>query len=146
MSRQLTRNFSLSEMVVTNTGIPNKPTEKQIKNILWLLTYIGQPIRNHCGRLKVSSSFRSLAVNRKIGSGDSSQHTEGEAMDFSPLDMDIVKVYEWIVYESGIKFGSCILEHKSGKVWIHISLPRLNKNNQMALLYKDGKYTPYKRS
>jgi hypothetical protein len=52
-----------------------------------------------------------------------------------------LEVYLWIL--DNLNFGQCIYEEKGAAKWIHISLPRVDKENQQALLYKDGTYSNY---
>lgn len=104
-----------------------------------LATAILQPIRNQWGGLWVTSGFRSLEVNKKVGGTPSSQHRKGEAADFKPLEADIVQVFKWIVHKSGLHYGQVILEPS----WIHISLPRKDKPNYMALTYDGKEYKAY---
>lgn len=124
----LSKNFTLEEMVVTNTGLPNIPQDIHKEKLLYLANYIMQPIRDKWGEVTICSGYRSIEVNKVIGGSDTSQHIQGEAADFILPDMD--KVFDWIVLN--IKFGQCIRESKNIKEWIHISLPRLNQVNQQA--------------
>lgn len=141
---QLSKNFTLDEMCDTLTGLPNVPDEDAKQHLLYLCQYVLQPIRSEVGALKVTSGYRSYEVNEAVGSHPMSQHRTGEAADFSPLsDLPIDNVFRWIVKQSGIPFGQCIRESKGGKDWIHISLPRLDKPNQQALVYDGKDYKPY---
>lgn len=142
---KLSNNFTLSELTKTDTGLPNEPDEKAKGFLLLLAIFLLQPIRERYGRLKPNSGFRSLRVNRKINNGKggspTSQHLEGQAGDIVPLDTDFVGVYLWIVNESGLDYGQCIIYPDRG--FIHISLPRLYKANQQALICFKGDYLPY---
>ena len=139
---KLTTNFTLEELCVTDTGLPNMPDGAAQSKLLYLAIYILQPIRNIWGPLKITSGFRSLEVNQAKGGESTSQHLLGEAADFIPqVDVaDIDEVFEWIVADSDINYGQVIRENKNGKQWIHISLPRLNGKNQMAMVYEQGAY------
>lgn len=140
---RLSRNFTLEELIHTNSGLPNNPTADEAAKIADLATSLLQPIRDHWGGLYVTSGFRSAAVNKKVGGSKASQHKDGEAADFKPLEADIDKVFEWIIRKSGLHFGQCILEKVGAKQWIHISLPRKGKGNYMALKYDGKAYSPY---
>lgn len=135
-------------MLITDTGLYNEPIRAEKDKLLYLCQYILQPIRDKWGALRVTSGFRSVPVNVRIGGASTSQHVKGEAADFVPaagFEDVLDDVFEWIVKESKLKFGQCIREGKGGKDWIHISLPRLSPNggNQQALVFKDGVYHPY---
>ena len=147
---QLSENFSLAELTVTETGIPNEPSMVEQTKLLYLANFILQPIYDKFGTIRVSSGFRSLALNTKTGGSKLSQCMLGEAAAFTsnpflsrPSYMVLDEIYAWIVEDSGIPFGQCIRESKDGKHWIHISLPRIDKPNQQALVYDGKEYRPY---
>ena len=60
---ELTRNFTLSELTKSDTairkGINNNPNAEQIEKLKTLCEKILQPVRDHFGRVKVTSGFRS---------------------------------------------------------------------------------------
>lgn len=152
----LTANFTLEELCVTDADLSNEPTGGEAAKLLYLASYVLQPIRGEWGPMQITSGFRCGALNLMVGGSPTSQHVQGEAADFIPMGFnggkinDPVKyiddVFEWIVKRSGLRFGQCIRESKGGKGgkdWIHISLPRLNKPNQQALVYDGKEYKPY---
>ena len=59
----LSRNFSLQELIKSDTairkGIDNNPNADQIEKLKLLCENILQPVRDHFGRVKVTSGFRS---------------------------------------------------------------------------------------
>jgi uncharacterized protein YcbK (DUF882 family) len=138
---KLAKNFSLDELTVTSTSAPNDPTEEHTGKLLYVCQYLLQPIRDEFGRVDVNSGYRSKGVNLAIGGSETSQHCKGEAADIRTPDADLWEVYLWIL--DNLSFGQCIYEEKGAAKWIHISLPRLNKTNQQALLFKDGTYKEY---
>lgn len=130
---RLSTNFTLEELCVTNTGAVNVPNEVQTEKLLYLATYILQPIRNTFGPVTINSGFRSEFVNDKIGGAKTSQHMQGEAADIGTSDLD--KTFEWC--KKNLLFGQLILEQKDGKRWLHISLPRIGGMNQQIMTF-DG--------
>ena len=56
----------------------------------------------------INSGFRSLEVNRKLGSSDSSQHTKGQAVDFEIAGKANIQVAYWV--EANCDFDQLILE------------------------------------
>lgn len=138
---RLSENFTLDELTVTSTSGSNIPDKCHIEKLLYLGQYLLQPIRDEFGRVDVNSGYRSLAVNAAIGGSETSQHPKGEAADIRTPDADLWEVYLWIL--DNLSFGQCIYEESGAAKWIHISLPRLDKPNQQALLFKDGIYTNY---
>lgn len=128
----LAKNFTLDELTRTGTDLPNLPSPSDAYNLLMLSTYILQPARDYCGRLYVNSGFRSFEVNRAIGGSPTSQHPKGQAADIKPLDADINEVFAWM--KDNLQYGQLILETRGSSQWIHVSLPRLDKENQMAMI------------
>lgn len=138
---RLSENFTLEELTKTNTGLSNTPGPDEIERLHRLAEDILQPIRDRFGAIKINSGFRTLEVNLAVGSKTPySQHIKGEAADIVPLEARLVEVFDWIVKESGLAFGQCILEKGT---WIHISLPRERKPNQQALIYDGKEYRAY---
>ena len=74
----LTRNFTLSELIKSDTairkGINNNPNAEQIEKLKSLCENILQPVRDHFGRVKVTSGFRSPELCQAIGSSVSYTH------------------------------------------------------------------------
>ena len=138
---QLSKDFTRKELTKTDTGLANIAGEKDRAFLLLLAVFILQPIRDKFGKYTINSGYRSFKVNRKIGGSSTSQHLEGQAADGFPEEADIYEVYKWIVEESGIHFGQCIIYPANG--FIHISLPRLYKSNSQALICHEEKYLPY---
>jgi zinc D-Ala-D-Ala carboxypeptidase len=136
---QLSKNFTLEELTVTDTGAVNVPNEEQKHKLMFLAQYLLQPIRDKFGRLHINSAFRSEFVNEKIGGSKTSQHMEAEAADVRPEEAEIDTVFEWC--RANLFFGQLIYEHKGGAWWIHISLPRLDKQNMMVMKFENGTYT-----
>ena len=60
---ELTRNFTLQELIKSDTairkGINNNPNAEQIEKLKLLCENILQPVRDHFGRVKVTSGYRS---------------------------------------------------------------------------------------
>lgn len=135
---KLTKNFTLEELCVTDTGLPNVPEPHVVERLNLLAFYILQPTRDRYGPLKINSGFRSLAVNHKINGSGTSQHPRGEAADIVPLEAEIEEVYAWM--RDNLIYGQIIFEDKGGAQWIHISLPRLEKKNMMAGVFDGLEY------
>ena len=138
---RLSKNFPFEELIVTSTSADNIPSKQDTSKLLYLCQYLLQPVRDKFGRVDVNSGYRSKGVNLAIGGSKASQHCKGEAADIRAPNADLWEVYLWIL--DNLNFGQCIYEEKGAAKWIHISLPRLDKTNQQALLFKDGKYINY---
>ena len=69
---KLSRNFSLAELIKSDTairkGIDNNPNADQIEKLKLLCENILQPVRDHFGRVTVTSCYRSPELCVKINS------------------------------------------------------------------------------
>ena len=97
---QLSRNFSLQELIKSDTairkGIDNNPNADQIEKLKALCENILQPVRDHFGRVKVTSGYRSPELCSAIGSSVNSQHAKAEAADFECIGVDNAELADWI--------------------------------------------------
>ena len=151
----LSRNFTLSELTKSDTairkGINNNPNAEQIEKLKGLCENILQPVRDHFGRVKVTSGFRSVELCIAIGSSSNSQHAKAEAADFECIGVDNAELFDWI--KSNLQPDQLILEFyresegpQSG--WVHVSY--VGKGNRKQSLQatrseKTGKtiYSPW---
>ena len=144
---KLSKNFSLKELTRSQTairfGIDNSPNQQQLVCLTALANCVLQPIRETHGRVNINSALRVLDLNRKIGSGDSSQHVLGMAADLECPSIDNLKLAKWI--ESNITFDQLILEfYEQGDPtsgWIHCSYNNEGENRGRVLTASrvDGK-------
>ena len=138
---RLSRNFMLREFVNSITasrkGISNKPTDVHLANLKLLIDNIIQPIRDKIGPIRISSGYRSVALNRAIGGSSRSQHCKGMASDIQFVrdnQMDNKIIFDTIL-EMELDFDQMINEFDYS--WIHISYNK-KKNRKMVLeAYKD---------
>jgi zinc D-Ala-D-Ala carboxypeptidase len=140
---RLSDHFTLEEMTRTSTGLPNVPSDGEIEKLKELSSSVLEPIRAEWGAIRIDSGFRCADVNEKVGGVPSSQHCLGEAADIVPMEADLDIVFDWIVRASSVRFGQCIREDKGKGRWIHVSLPRADRENQEALVYDGHRYRPY---
>jgi len=124
--------FTLKELTVTSTGLPNEPDEEQIKNLEHLVLEILDPLRTVYGApINVNSGFRSPEVNKRVGGVANSQHLRGEAADItagSPVENR--KLFQIIALD-GLQFDQLIDEESYS--WIHVSLKRTGTNRRQIL-------------
>ena len=124
---ELTRNFTLSELIKSDTairkGINNNPNAEQIEKLKTLCEKILQPVRDHFGRVKITSGFRSPELCTAIGSSINSQHAKAEAADFEVVGVDNCELADWIKRE--LPYDQLILEFytpgEPNSGWIHCS-------------------------
>jgi hypothetical protein len=140
----LSENFSLDELTKSQEairlGIPNKPNDEQIGNLILLCKNILQPIRNHFGKVvSVSSGYRSAALCEAIGSSSKSQHTKGQAADFEIFGMANKDVSDWVI--QNLDYDQCILEfwnpNDPNSGWVHCSY---NDNGNRKQYLKASKF------
>lgn len=135
---KLSENFTLEELLVTSTGLPNKPTDAEIANLKALAVNILQPLRTAIGKpIKISSGFRSEAVNKAIGGSPTSQHKIGQAADFSVEGMTNQQIVDK-VRELGLPYDQIIDEQLKGKKWIHISYKAKGRKQWLTARDKQG--------
>ena len=123
----LSRNFTLSELIKSDTairkGINNNPNAEQIEKLKALCENILQPVRDHFGRVKVTSGFRSVELCEAIGSSSRSQHARAEAADFEVVGVDNAELFDWI--KNNLQPDQLILEFytpgEPNSGWIHAS-------------------------
>lgn len=128
---KLSENFSLEEMVASNTAkakkIDNTPNETVIKNLKHLCETVLQPIRNKYGEtIKISSGYRCPKLNTAVGGAKTSKHQTGEAVDIQCSDNK--KLWDLIVNmikDGEITVGQLIDEKKLH--WIHLSSGNKNQ-------------------
>ena len=146
----LSRNFTLQELIKSDTAvrldINNNPNSGQIEKLKALCENILQPVRDHFGRVKVTSGFRSEQLCIKIGSSVNSQHAKAEAADFECVGVDNAEVADWI--KMNCTTDQLILEFytpgEPNSGWIHASYVEFNPRAQYMRAYKENKKTKYK--
>lgn len=82
----LSEHFTIHEMIVSQTavreGLKNIPNSDQLASLRSLCVTILEPLRLRLKRpIVVSSGYRSVSVNRRVGGSSKSQHCKGEAAD-----------------------------------------------------------------
>ena len=144
---KLTNNFSLAEMVKSETalrrGMDNTPGEAEIQNLKTLCEKVLQPIRDHFARgVKVNSGFRHPEVNAAVGGSKTSDHCKGMAADIEIPGLANAELAKWIV--DNLAFTQVILEFYTPGVpdsgWVHVSYDPANlKKQALTATKKDGK-------
>lgn len=136
-------NFSISELIHSDNaikaGIDNTPTIKEIDNLLNLIFYCLQPIRDKLKKpMIITSGYRNMKVNFLAGGAINSGHLKGTCADFVVKGMTVQELFNFIC-NSGINFTQLIEEHKGNTSWIHIEYDKQNLKKDK-LKYINGKY------
>lgn len=146
---KLSDHFLLSEFTRSQTAtrhnLPNSPDTTQIANLRQLCQTVLEPVRERLSNkpLYISSGFRSLELNRRIGSKDTSQHVAGCAADFTCPEFGDPDEVAYMLGCSDVPFDQLILEF--GKLgWIHISYSESPRRQILTASYSDDgvRYTP----
>jgi len=140
---QLSKNLTLQEACITNSGIPNVPNEQSIINLKQVADKVFQKCRDHFGKpLKVNSGYRSAAVNQSVGGALTSQHLNGQALDLDCGNKaDNKALFDYIRHN--LIFDQVINE--SDYSWIHVSYNgALNRRQVLEMVKVNGKST-YKK-
>lgn len=126
-------NFSLKELIHSDiakqNNIDNTPNIEQCDNLLNLIFYCLQPIRDKIGKkIKVTSGFRCEMVNFFAGGKVTSNHRNGCAADIIPEDKNFKAIYDYVV--NNLDYDECFIETNSrGAKWLHIAY-RKNNNRK----------------
>ena len=136
------RFFSWAELSTTGTGLPNDPPPDAEARLVALCAAVLDPLREHLGRpVTISSGYRSLAVNTKIGGSKTSQHMVGEAADLSVAGLSIEEVGRAII-ASAVTWDQLIVERSGASEWVHVSY-KIGTNRRQTLRYQNGAYTKW---
>jgi len=146
----LSRNFTLLELIKSDTairkGINNNPNAGQIEKLKQLCENVLQPVRDHFGRVQVTSGFRSEQLCIAVGSSVQSQHAKAEAVDFECVGVDNAEVADWV--KKNLETDQLILEFytpgEPNSGWIHASWIPEGRRAQFFHAYKSEGKTKYK--
>ena len=151
----LSKNLTLREVTKSDTvirkGVSNEPNAEQLENLKVLANEVFQKIRDHFGvPIKVTSGFRSEALNKLIKGSKTSDHMKGCAID---IDMDgtpdITNVQVFNFIKDNLTFRQLIWEFgdNNNPDWVHVAYVKGdNKKQVLRAVKKDSKtvYVPYK--
>jgi putative chitinase len=143
---KLTENFTLEELIVSPTakklGLKNTPTPEHIANMKYCCEKILEPVRAHFGKpLKINSSYRAPAVNKAVGGSATSQHVNGQAIDFEIPGIDNKTVADWV--GDNLEYDQVILEFYTAgdknSGWVHASIKKEGGNRHQRLIATKSK-------
>lgn len=135
---KLSPNFSLREFTDSATAVARgwenvpppevmptlRATAAGLEAVRALLSWIV----GHDVPVIVTSGYRSLRLNREIGSRDTSQHVLGEAVDFRAPQFGTPAQIVATIAGSAIDYDQVISEStSSGARWVHISFGPRNR-------------------
>ncbi len=147
---QLSEHFSYAELTKSTTaarkGISNAPSKEQAANLVTLCNEVLEPLRKLYGRpIRISSGYRSPALNKLVGGSLASHHCIGMAVDIDQGSaaenmkiFNLLKAYgtfTQLIYE----FGNL----EDGPDWVHVSYDQNELNREILRAVQVGKKTQY---
>jgi hypothetical protein len=149
---KISKYVTYSEVTKSNQAtalkLANIPNATQLNNLRLVCSNVFDKVREHFGKpIGISSGFRSVELNAKIGGSKTSQHCEGKALD---IDGDIFgginnKELFFYIKENCI-FDQLIWEFGSENApdWVHVSYNEGKNRGQVLRALKVGGKTIYK--
>jgi hypothetical protein len=137
---KISNNISYNEAVYSHSakkrGIKNIPNDIQLSNMKLIATKIFEPLREWVGEpIKISSFFRSKALNKAIGGSNTSQHILGLAIDLDDTYSFKTnkEMFYWI--KENLNFDQLIWEFGDNENpdWIHVSYVSKKANRNRCL-------------
>lgn len=126
LSQHLSPHFTLREMTLSaaaiEKGLDNTPDALAVVNLRLLCQNVLEPLRRRFGKIRVTSGFRSVAVNSAVGGAEMSQHRFGQAADLHVGSRETGrKMFDFLRFET--PFDQLIYEYRprDGAEWIHVS-------------------------
>lgn len=155
--------FSIEECTRSNTaavhGVSNLPTDEHRQHLVEMIEELLDPLREAWGvvceeeslgdpALRVSSGYRSDALNKLVGGSSTSAHSVGYAVDLIPANSDILRFRSfcasWLPTRA---FDQLISEDENSAgvpSWIHIGYKnRQGQQRGQLLRMRGGKYLPW---
>ena len=127
-------NFTISELVKSDVAkqfnIDNKPNLTELDNLLNLIFYCLQPIRDKIKKpMIITSGYRCPKLNShpKINGSVNSNHLYGRAADFHIQGMTIQQTIDFIL-KLGIEFDELGNEYNK---WVHIAYRKGNNRKKV---------------
>lgn len=142
MKTNITMHFTIEELYASKTakdkGINNKPSVREMVNLVYLAAYVLEPLRKAMGEpIKIGSGFRCQRLNAAVGGVSNSQHMKGQAADLN-IGGDRAKGRKWFEYiKNHLPFDQLIWERnaRTGSEWVHVSFvyPDFGRNRKQVL-------------
>lgn len=132
--------FTLAEMMITSTGLPNIPDARARANLQVLVETVLDPLRRHLRRpVRVRSGYRSNQVNHAVGGSKTSRHKTGEAADIKVDELGSIGLLEAILL-CDVDFDQIIAYHplRGGHVHVGIIAGAAARHRKQVLLAPAG--------
>ena len=133
------RHFKLKHLIYSNTaknnsinnfpGVDNSPSQTEvIENLKALMNIVIDPIVDVYPDLVITSGYRCMALNSRLGGSNTSQHVFGQAVDIQIPGLTTAQVYNYIYYQV-TGWDQLIWEYpeRGGSSWVHVSYSSRNR-------------------
>lgn len=135
---KLSEHFTLEEMIRSDKAkresIENLPCLTEISNLYELCANVLEPLRMAWGKpIRVTSGYRSEALNRAVGGVANSQHRLGQAADIMSWSMSRTENEQLFKLAKELKLPFDQLIDEKGYQWLHISYGQLNRRQVLHL-------------
>lgn len=135
---KLSPHFTLAEMtrsqIALRHGIDNTPPQVAIEELRRLCHQILEPVRLRTGPVTVTSGYRCLELNRRLGSRPTSHHVLGRAADIQVAKLSPLALCR-LILELQLPFEQLIHEYGG---WTHVSIPAEGFTPKRELLTYDA--------
>lgn len=150
VSKHISWTEATSSPTATKLGIVNIPNSLQLTNMKLLAENVFEPLREWTNEpIRISSFYRSEALNKEIGGAKNSQHC---ALDGSAIDIQATgektnaDLFNFI--RKNLKFDQLIWEFGNDEQpnWVHVSFRIGNNRGQVLKAVKIAgktKYSPF---
>lgn len=146
---KLTEHFTFDEMTATKHTLLQEENREQAKtpDIMQNMSKVCQQLeelRDFVQRpIFILSGFRYMALNKRVGGAELSDHLTGSAADFTVHDFrdatGLNFIFDWCTHH--LKYRQLILEiPEHGDPWIHYSLPLGDGHDGKRLVWERGQY------
>ena len=148
ISQHITYAEAIHSSTAKRKAIDNTPNPTQVEAMKVTALKVFEPLREFVkGPIKISSMFRSIALNEALGGSKSSQHMKGQAMDLDDVYgyKTNAEMYHWI--KENLNFDQLIWEFgtDTNPNWIHVSYVNDKDNRNRCLkAYRENGKTKYK--
>jgi len=135
----LSPHFSLEELTHSDTAtrldIDNTPNVEVLENLQFLCNNL-ERVRDLLNYpMLISSGYRSLELNKHLGSKDTSAHVKGLAVDFISPNFGSPKSIVESIVNSDIEYDQVILEFDR---WVHLAFTPGEPRKQALIIDKKG--------
>ena len=119
---QLSPRFKVKDLIVTNTGIDNRPPEEKLASFQKLAKAL-EKVYSDVGPFRIASAYRSPEVNSAVGGSPTSRHLSGEAADITPTSMTAEEFWATILKFPSLKNSLGHISWKKHQNNLHITTP-----------------------